>query len=92
MLAATGVYVHNATADARRDLRAALGALLAGAQDAGTARREQREEDLIALLAGASRAVEYDDGDAQSRHRILTVILDGIRPAASAPGIDRGGA
>jgi AcrR family transcriptional regulator len=92
MLAAAGVDVRDATADARRDLRAALGALLAGAQNAGTARRELREEDLIALLAGASRAVEYADGDARSRHRILTVILDGIRPAASLPGIDKGGA
>jgi len=80
MLASAGVDVHDATADARRDLRTALGALLAGAQDAGTARRELRVEDVIALLAGASRAVEYAGRDAHSRERILAVILDGIRP------------
>jgi AcrR family transcriptional regulator len=89
MLASAGVDVRHATAEARRDLRRALGALLAGAQNAGTARRELRVEDLIALLAGASRAVEYADRDVRSRDRILAVILDGIRPPASnATGID----
>jgi AcrR family transcriptional regulator len=82
MLASAGVDVLDATVEARRDLRTALGALLAGAQAAGTARRELRVEDVIALLAGASRAVEYADRDAHSRDRILAVILDGIRPAA----------
>jgi len=92
MLASAGVDVLDVTADARRDLRTALGALLAGAQDAGTARRELRVEDLIALLAGASRAVEYADRDAPSRDRILAVILAGIRPTAppaAPPGTDR---
>jgi hypothetical protein len=36
--------------------------------------------DLIGLLAGASRVVEYAGSDAAARTRVLTVILDGLRP------------
>jgi hypothetical protein len=36
--------------------------------------------DLIGLLAGASRAVEYGGADPSARDRILAVIVDGLRP------------
>jgi AcrR family transcriptional regulator len=80
MLAAAGVDVTDATAPARGDLRAALAVLLAGAQKAGAARAELTVEDVIALLAGASRAAEYAGADDRSRDRVLSVILAGIRP------------
>jgi AcrR family transcriptional regulator len=77
LLAATGRDVRDATADAVRDLRAALAVLLRNAQRAGAARPELRVEDVIALLAGASRAAEVA-ATGPSRNRVLTVILDGI--------------
>jgi AcrR family transcriptional regulator len=79
LLAASGRDVREATADAVRDLKAALAVLLRNAQRAGAARAELRVEDVIALLAGASRAVEVAAGG-PSRNRVLAVILDGIRP------------
>jgi AcrR family transcriptional regulator len=81
LLSAAGRDVRDATADPRRDLRTALAVLLHHAQQAGTARRELRVDDVIALLAGASRAVEVATTGA-SRNRVVTVILDGITPAA----------
>jgi AcrR family transcriptional regulator len=83
MLAAAGVDVTDATAPARGDLRAALAVLLAGAQKAGAARAELTVEDVIALLAGASRAAEYAGADDRSRERVLSVILAGVRPMAT---------
>lgn len=53
--------------------------MLRNAQRAGAARAELRVEDVIALLAGASRAAEVA-ATGPSRNRVLTVILDGIRP------------
>jgi AcrR family transcriptional regulator len=79
MLTEAGVDVHEATAEVRAELLAALGDLLARAQEAGTVRPELRVQDLIGLLAGASRAAEYAGGDPAARDRILTVILDGLR-------------
>jgi AcrR family transcriptional regulator len=78
LLAASGRDVRDVTADPVRDLRAALAVLLRNAQQAGAARPELRAEDVIALLAGASRAAEIAT-TGPSRSRVLTVILDGIR-------------
>jgi AcrR family transcriptional regulator len=81
LLSASGRDVLDATADARRDLRPALAVLLRQAQEAGTARADLRVDDVIALLAGASRAAEVA-GTAASRARVLAVILAGV----AAPG------
>lgn len=80
LLSAAGRDVREATADAVRDLKAALTVLLRNAQRAGAARAELRVEDVIALLAAASRAAEVATTSA-SRTRVLTVILDGIKPS-----------
>jgi AcrR family transcriptional regulator len=60
-------------------LRAALAVLLERAQVAGAVRAELRPADLMALLVGASRAVEQVV-DEQSRERVLRVVLSGLRP------------
>lgn len=80
MLTEAGVDVHEATDEVRADLLAALGMLLTGAQRSGAVREDLRVQDVIGLLAGASRAVEYAGSDPAARDRILTVILDGLRP------------
>jgi hypothetical protein len=39
-----------------------------------------RVPDLVALLIGASRAVEQVGGDRAAQDRVVAVILDGLRP------------
>jgi AcrR family transcriptional regulator len=66
----------------RGRLTDAVAALLARAQAAGAVRAELRPADLMALLVGASRAVEHT-GDAAARDRVLGVVLAGLRPEAT---------
>jgi AcrR family transcriptional regulator len=80
MLAEAGGNATEAAAEVRDDLLAALEALLDSARRAGTVRPELRTTDLIALLAGASRAAEYTGDDPHARDRIAAVLLDGMRP------------
>jgi AcrR family transcriptional regulator len=63
-------------------LRDAIAALLARAQAAGAVRAELRPADLMALLVGASRAVE-NTADAAAGERVLGVVLAGLRPPAT---------
>jgi AcrR family transcriptional regulator len=79
MLTEAGVDVHEATGSVRAELMGALGDLLIAAQRSGAVRPELRVGDVIGLLAGASRAVEYAGNDPAARDRILGVILDGLR-------------
>lgn len=83
LLASAGVDPEVATDGVRDDLTTALNALLRNAQDSGAVRRDLRVADLIGLLAGASRAVEYARADPSARERILAVIIDGLRPGSS---------
>jgi AcrR family transcriptional regulator len=80
LLSSAGVDPAVAVDGVRDDLRAALGALLRTAQDAGAVRPDLQVVDLIGLLAGASRATEYAGTDPSARERILSVILNGLRP------------
>jgi hypothetical protein len=79
-LTSAGVDVTATVDGVRDDLMAALGTLLANAQNTGAVRHDLRVGDLIGLLAGASRAVEYARADPAARDRILAVIVDGLRP------------
>jgi AcrR family transcriptional regulator len=79
LLTEAGIDVHAATGEVRQDLVAALGAVLSRAQQAGAVRRDLEVPELIGLLAGTSRAIEYATTDA-ARQRILAVVLDGLRP------------
>jgi AcrR family transcriptional regulator len=60
------------------ELRAAVGALLEGAQRAGTVRADVRVDEVFLLLAAASRAAELSRDDA-SLDRAVGVLLDGLR-------------
>jgi len=80
LLTSAGVDLTATIDGVRDDLTTALGALLSTAQQAGAVRRDLRVADLIGLLAGASRAVEYAASDESSRERIMAVIIDGLRP------------
>ncbi|GIF20807.1 AcrR family transcriptional regulator [Actinoplanes tereljensis] len=78
MLASAGVDVRDLTGEPQRALREALATLLRKAQQSGAARQDLEVPELIGLLAGTSKALEYA-GDAASRSRILAVVLAGLR-------------
>lgn len=80
LLTEAGVDVTAAVGDVRSELVAAMGTLLGNAQRSGAARPDLGVPELIGLLAGASRAVEYAGPDPAARSRVLAVILDGLRP------------
>ena len=69
----------DAMAAARSEMQDALGLLLTKAHEAGGVRRDVSVGDLIALLKGLLHAVRTDP-DPDVRHRLLTVIRDGLRP------------
>jgi len=79
---ALGGDISGVKEEVRGRLRDAVAALLARAQAAGAVRAELRPADLMALLVGASRAVEHT-ADAPARERVLGVVLAGLRPAAT---------
>jgi AcrR family transcriptional regulator len=59
------------------EIREAVGAVLADAQKAGTARPEVTTNDLLRLTHGLSVATERDPA---STDRLLSFLLDGLRP------------
>ena len=58
----------------------ALALLLRRAQDAGAVRRDVDVPTLMALLIGAAQGVESAGDDPDRRARVVTVLLDGLRP------------
>ncbi|MEU5991716.1 helix-turn-helix domain-containing protein [Spirillospora sp. NPDC047418] len=77
-LAEAGVDARRATGAAGPGLRAALGALLERAQEAGAVRRDIGAGQVMALLAGLS----YAAGRAGAREDVLRIAFDGLRPHA----------
>jgi len=63
-----------------RALAAALDPLLRRAQAAGDVRADVDVTEVIVLLVGCSRAVQYAVGDSHAGLRILAILLDGLRP------------
>ncbi|NYI04542.1 TetR/AcrR family transcriptional regulator [Allostreptomyces psammosilenae] len=82
-LTEAGVDPRDAASEVGRELRDALGTLLAGAQRAGSVRADVGVPELIGLLIGTSRATEQA-GDGEVRAGILRVVLDGLRPDPAA--------
>jgi AcrR family transcriptional regulator len=79
-IADAGLDVKAATAEPKQQLRDALGALLARAQDAGAVRADVELEDVMILLAGACLAFNHGDVDERQRGRTMTILCDGLRP------------
>lgn len=74
-----GIDVREATAETGQDLKRALAALLARAQETGAVRRDVGLPEVMTLLVGASQAAERFGGDQKVRDRALTVVFDGLR-------------
>jgi AcrR family transcriptional regulator len=79
-LSDAGVDLTHTAADVKRDLTLGLERLLSSAQTAGTVRADIGIAELLALLVGASRALQQLAGDADLEARTLAVFLDGLRP------------
>jgi AcrR family transcriptional regulator len=78
-LANAGVDLEHTAADVKHALRSALERLLTRAQQAGTVRPDVTTAELLALLVGASRAIEQMGGNRELEGRIVGLILDGLR-------------
>jgi AcrR family transcriptional regulator len=85
-LSAAGADATPLASLAGRTLLTTLGRLLTAAQEAGTVRADVGVHDLVALLVGTMRAAEHAAGDTAARHRLLTVVLDGLRPRRDTDG------
>lgn len=74
------VAVHSVIATVGADLHRALGDLLVRAQDSGAVRLDLRVPELVAVLIGASHAIEHG-ADTDTQARVLAIVVDGLRPA-----------
>ncbi|MFC3997939.1 TetR/AcrR family transcriptional regulator [Nocardiopsis sediminis] len=79
-LSETGTRVH--VGDALRRLLPAVDLLLERAREAGAVRDDLRSDELIALLAAICQEAMTDEWSERFRHRALTILFDGMRPAA----------
>lgn len=66
--------------DVVEDLEDAVAVLLSRAQHVRAIREDLTTTDLMALMVGASHAHEHIGPDAARRARILSVLMDGLRP------------
>jgi AcrR family transcriptional regulator len=74
------VAVHSVIATVGADLHRALGDLLVRAQATGAVRLDLRVPELVAVLIGASHAIEHG-ADTDTQARVLAIVVDGLRPA-----------
>jgi AcrR family transcriptional regulator len=82
-LAGAGVDVENAISQVGKDLHQAMDRLLTRAQQAGAVRDDVGVTELIALLAGASRAAEHAGWNDDITARTLAIVFDGLRHTGS---------
>jgi AcrR family transcriptional regulator len=69
----------------RDTLRAAMGTLLANAQEVGVVRTDVDAADVLRLVHGVGTAAESAPEQAD---RLLSIVLDGLRPRAAEPRDD----
>jgi hypothetical protein len=78
-LAATEFDIRITRPDAAEKLSGALAVLLSRAQATGSVRADVDVADLMALIAGTFKALEYRDSPAAAQ-RIKEVLFDGLAP------------
>jgi AcrR family transcriptional regulator len=85
LLARAGIDPKSGMAGVGDDMRHAVGALLARAQQAGAVRPDLRMPELMAILTATCMAAEHSQWDAQLRARTLAIVFDGMRPRHALP-------
>jgi len=78
-LAATSSQLRDSIGDAKKELGAALGKLLARAQRAGAVRKDATVADVMALIHGPFAAMGPHGRDPAARMRIFGIVCDGLR-------------
>jgi AcrR family transcriptional regulator len=84
-LVSAGVDVKALMASGGRELRAAVGSLLACAQQAGLVRHDVGVAEIIGLLMGLAHAAEQGAWDARTLDRTLRIVFDGLRRQSQDP-------
>lgn len=79
-LTTAGVDLEAAAEGSRRELTAALDALLVRAATGWAVRDDVHLEKVMGVLIGASMATEYTGWSRDAQTRALTIIFDGLRP------------
>ncbi|MDH6121826.1 AcrR family transcriptional regulator [Kitasatospora sp. GAS204A] len=82
-LAGAGIDVTANLAEVNRELRSAIAELLSRGQQIGAVRSDIDINDLMALLRGVFLAIHQESDDKQLADRVLSVMCDGLRAAAS---------
>ncbi|MEY9946402.1 TetR/AcrR family transcriptional regulator [Kitasatospora sp. GAS1066B] len=82
-LAGAGIDVTANLAEVNRELRSAIAELLSRGQQIGAVRSDVDINDLMALLRGVFLAIHQESDDKQLADRVLSVMCDGLRAAAS---------
>jgi AcrR family transcriptional regulator len=81
LLAQTGINVQ--VADPVQALRQGIQALLIRAQQAGAVRDDVQIAEVMALLTSTCQGALHAGWDHDLQHRTLTIVFNGLRPAAS---------
>ena len=79
-LAGAGIDVGRAVVAPKRELRVALGKLLARAQEVGAVRADVTVEEVLSLVIGLFAAIARHTGPARARDRLFAIVCDGLRP------------
>jgi AcrR family transcriptional regulator len=66
-------------------IRESANELLARGQEAGVVRMDVNSTDVVRLVHGISMVTEWAPGDPGQADRMLTLILDGLRPQPTSP-------
>jgi AcrR family transcriptional regulator len=85
LLARAGIDPKSGMAGIGRDMRRAVTALLARAQQAGAVRPDLRMPELMAMLTATCMAAEHNQWDTGLRAKTLAIIFDGMRPQHAEP-------
>ena len=81
-LSAAGIEIPATGSVVGARLIESLGVLLGRAQAAGAARQDLSAEELIPVIVGTAKAVEYVGADLARRARTVAIMFDALRPPA----------
>jgi AcrR family transcriptional regulator len=84
-LAMTDTDFKESLGDAKKELKAAIGKLLARAQDAGAVRKDATIADVFALIHGPFSAMGPQGADPRGRERLFEIVCDGLRARRGEP-------
>jgi AcrR family transcriptional regulator len=87
LLTRSGIDPKSGLAGIGRDMRHAVGVLLARAQQAGAVRPDLRIPELMAILTAVCMAAEHNQWDTELRTTTLAIVFDGLRPQHAPPGV-----